>query len=185
MNYAVRNCNYVTTVLQHINCVSAYLNTHMKVGAKLVQQQCVDFSHDRIVTLEEEFATRWHSKLNVLERYKAVRPYLARGLPVDAPPVLDLPVDDAVGECIEVFREVRRVACALEDARRVSAARAPRLLPELCSTLRIMGARRDEPAAVLAQVETPRKSSARDDAALLSTSARASATRTRERLQGI
>ncbi len=41
------------------------------------------------------------------------------------------------------------------------------MLYELYSTLRIMATRRDERAAVLAPVGTPRKSSARDNAALL------------------
>ncbi len=109
VNEAVRNCNFVTTVLQRMNCISAYLNTHTKVGAKLVQLQCVDFSRDRIVTLEKEFATRWRSKLNVLEKYRVLRPYLPRALPVDAPAAFDSPVDDAVAECIDILREVRRV----------------------------------------------------------------------------
>ncbi len=172
MNDAARNCNLVTTVLQRINCISAYLNTHTKVGAKLVQLQCVDFSRDRIVTLDKEFATRWHSKLNVLEKYMVLQPYIAHALPVDAPAVLDLPVADAVAQCIEVLREVRRVACALEAERRVPAACEPRLLHVLSSTLHIMAARRDERGAVLAHVETPRKSSAGDDTAPLSARAR-------------
>ncbi len=58
VNVAVRNCNFVTTVLQRMNCISAYLNTDTKVGAKLVQLQCVDFGRDRIATLDKEFATR-------------------------------------------------------------------------------------------------------------------------------
>ncbi len=128
VNDAVRNCKFVTTVLQRINCIRAYLNKH----TKRAPSWC-NYSRDRIVTLDKEFATRWQSKLNVLEKYMVLRPYLARVLPVDAPAVLDAPVDDAVAECINVLWEVRRVARALEADLRVSAALAPRLLHELYS----------------------------------------------------
>ncbi len=62
--------------------------------------------------LDKEFASHWHSKLNVLEKYMVMGTYLARALLVDAPAVLDPPVDDAVAECIDVLEEVRRVARA-------------------------------------------------------------------------
>ncbi len=103
VNDSVRNCNFGTTVLQRINCISAYLNTHTKVGAKLVQLQCVDFSCDRTVTLDKAFVIRWQSKFNAQEKYMVLRPYLARALPADAQAVLDPPVDDAVSECIAVL----------------------------------------------------------------------------------
>ncbi len=72
VNDAVCNCKFVTTVL--VTKFSAYLNTHTNVGANLVQIQCVDISRDRIVTVDEEFSTRRHSKLNVQEKYMVLRP---------------------------------------------------------------------------------------------------------------
>ncbi len=64
----------------------------------MVQLQCAEFSRDRIVTLDKEFANPWHSKLNVLEKHTVLRPYLARALPADAPAVFDECVDDAIAD---------------------------------------------------------------------------------------
>eukprot|EP00171_Calliarthron_tuberculosum_P003336 IDg3336t1 len=175
VNDAVRDCLFVTEVLQRINAISTYVNMHKKVSAKLVQLQCAVFSRDRIVMLDKEFMTRWHSKLNVLEKYIILRPYLSQALPSGAPQLLDISSEDAVAECISILREVRRVSRALEADRRVSGSRVPRLLRELYDTLQVMASRRDERHLLFAQINKPRESCAGDDAAVIK--ARACTTR--------
>ncbi len=85
VNDAMRTCNFVATVVQRIYRIGACLNTHTKVGARFVELERVDFSRDRIVTLGKEFATRWQSKFNVLEKDMMLGLCLAYALPVDTP----------------------------------------------------------------------------------------------------
>ena len=111
-----------------------YVNSHKTVRVRLLQMRSRGFTRDRIVTLDKDFITRWHSKLNILEKYTILRPCLSKALPDDAPSVLSEADDECIAECVLVLREVRRVARALEADRLVSASRMFRVLCELYDT---------------------------------------------------
>jgi len=118
VNDGVSDTSFIGIVLTQINSLVTYLKTHPKVNSKLMQVQCRSFSKDRIVTLDHTFSSRWHSKLNALEKYIVLRPILLKILPSDAPQVLDNGDENCIAKCIYILREIRRVARALEADRR-------------------------------------------------------------------
>ena len=167
VNDAIETESFIKSALQRIISITRYMNRHKTVGARLLQMQCRDFTHDRIVTLDKDFITLWHSKLNILEKYTILRPYLSKVLPDDAPDVLSEADDECITECILVLREVRRVTRALEADRRVSASRMPRVLRELYDMLSILAADCNFRGYVPQSVRVMRLSEADDDKAAL------------------
>ncbi len=117
--------------------------------------------------LDKDFSTRWHSELNVLEKYTVLRLYLARALSAGALKALEESDEECVAECVYVLQEVRRFARALEAERHVSGTRVPRLLSELNDTLDIFGEERSTRRYIQEHLRGPRVSSAGDDRALL------------------
>ncbi len=107
--------------------------------------------------------TPWHLKLSVLEKYITLKPYLKRVLPRTAPNLLDDCTENCAAEWVDILREVRRVARALEADRRVTASRVPRLLRELVDTLRLLWAGRATREEVLNSITPPRTSIYADD----------------------
>lgn len=51
--------------------------------------------------LEKDFATRWHYKLILLEKYTILCPYLEIALPDDAPKLFDLSPGDALQSALQ------------------------------------------------------------------------------------
>ncbi len=62
VNDAVRCCEFLLSVLERINAIGTYVKSHTKVGARLVQLHCVDFTKDRIVTLDKEYEVAFEAK---------------------------------------------------------------------------------------------------------------------------
>lgn len=142
INDACESTPFLVKVLDKIRAITMYVNQRGSTSSKLIYMQCKDHGRDRVVTLDNAFFTRWHSKLNVMEKYIAIEPYLKKVLPQNGsqvPPLLTKSEGELVAECIHVLREVRRVARCLEADRRVSGSRLPRLLFELTDTLALYG----------------------------------------------
>ena len=163
VNDAVREAGFVVNVLALFCAITSYMNNHAKVDVRLIKLQCDSFARDRIVIPDREFSTGWHSKLNVLEKYTILRPYIRKVLPVDASAVLRESEDECIAECILVLCEVRRVARLLDADRRVIASRVPRQLSELYDTLRIFVASRVTRSAAASSLCLLRRSIAKDD----------------------
>ncbi len=73
--------------------------------------------------------------------------------------------ENCAAECVDILREVRRDARALEADRKVTASRVPRLLRELVDTLRLLSAGRGTREEVLNSITPPRTSIYADDLA--------------------
>ena len=144
VNDAIDSIPFLKASLKQINDISNFLSKHHDINENIVSEQCKTFTKDRIVTLKKECPTRWHSKLNVLEKYIFLKPILKKCLPSTAPSLLSRAKENAIAECIDVLREVRRTARALEVDRNISASRMPRLLYELDRTLKLYSASKDD-----------------------------------------
>lgn len=63
VNEACNSTPFHSSILEKINNISTYFNHHDTLSAKLIKHQCNDFDRDRIVTMDNQFHTRWNSKL--------------------------------------------------------------------------------------------------------------------------
>lgn len=130
-NDSVLAGEFLSDALGKIEKITTYVNKHTKVLSQLVELQCETFRQDRVSVFEQEFHTRWYSKLMALEKYVLLDPFLLNVLPWDGPSLLPASDDNCISDCIRILREVRRVGRAAEADRNVSTSRVPRLLSEL------------------------------------------------------
>ena len=164
-NDAISNCEVLSHGLKRINDISSYINSHPEIATRIASEQCREYRRDRIMQLQKQCPTRWHSKLAVIEKYIVLQPVLNEVLPEESPPLLSQYEDEHLADCVLVLREVRRVARLMEFDRQITASRTLRILKELYRTLNIMAAgiaSRD----VLLKRERTRKSYAKDDLVL-------------------
>lgn len=162
VNTACDNCPLLCAILQRVNEISTYVNQHTSVNSALVRRQSQMYGADRVTRLSKEIFTRWHSKLTVMDKYNQLHDDLSVVLQnTDAHALL---LDGAqltvMGDFMVVLTEVRRVSRALEADRRVSGARAPRLLRELMDTMELFAADgRNERARILSALTNQQRPS--------------------------
>lgn len=167
VNESVPDGSYTRGILNRINSITTYLNMHTGQLAKFFSLQADVYGADRVSTLDNEFPTRWHSKLNVIEKYINLKDYIIQVLPAQGGPALLSDTDEeAACELVQLMHEIRRVSRALEADKRVSASRAPRLLAELVDTLDLLSRSPHDRAAFAATLPPLRQSDAGDDKAL-------------------
>lgn len=88
-------------------------------------------------TLDNGFFTRWNLRLNFMEKYVALEPYLQLVLQTNknAPKLLSKAKCEVVAECIHVLRGARMVERCHEADRKVAGSKLPGLSFELNDTL--------------------------------------------------
>lgn len=163
VNDSIKDGDFLDACVNNIGKITNYLVMHKSVGAKLVELQCKEYTKDRTISMDKPFQTRWHSKLSVIEKYIIMRPLLQKVLPSDENLIMEDSDERGVAACIDVLREVRRVARELEKDKTVTISRAPRLLKELCDTLHIMSASRGVRSIRVNSVVKPRTSNSKCD----------------------
>lgn len=131
--------------MDHVNRVTTYFNQHKKATILLLEKEAgIGITQDRLRRLKHDIPTRWHSRLGAMLNYltqihsiSAVKEELKIS-DSDVPP-LTTEKQNTLAEMITVLAEVRRVARQLEADQKVTLSRAPRLLLELCETLKVLG----------------------------------------------
>lgn len=131
--------------MEHVNKVTTYFNQHKKATILLMEKEAsTGITQDRLRRLKHDIPTRWHSRLGAMLNYltqihsiSAVKEELE--IPDSDVPPLTTEKQNTLAEIITVLAEVRRVARQLEADQKVTLSRAPRLLLELCESLKVLG----------------------------------------------
>lgn len=76
VNEVCNSTPVLSAILEKTNNISTHFNHHDTFSTQSIKYQCNDFGRDLIVTIDKQFHKRWHSKLNVREKYILFSQYL-------------------------------------------------------------------------------------------------------------
>ncbi len=103
-NDAIKRNEALTKSIQRISDLASYTDFHPRISSQIALEQCKIHSRDRLVRLQKHCPTRWHSKLNVIERFVIMPLIMVKVFPSNSLAISTEYEEEELSEYIIVLR---------------------------------------------------------------------------------